>query len=201
MDSDVEQLTLVLPESAAIPAGSTFYEGEDDGACRVIRPDGRRCRANRIKAYGLCIAHAGKTLLAQDPVEAQRRSRESFSRRRERRLLLGITRRGVGDPRLLVRERLAERADAAARAAVDGVLDDPKLSGLERQTGVLRAIEAAFPSVQAQLQIDLPADPGEAAALEWEQLKALAAAHLEADSGLTGLPQSSMDTGIEPALG
>jgi hypothetical protein len=87
---------------------------------------------------------------------------------------------------LLVRERLQERREEAARAVVDGVLDDPKLSGLERQTGMLRAVEAAYPSLTAQLTVDLPENEEQAGELGWEQLKRLAQLHLGAGhSGVT----------------
>ena len=97
-------------------------------------------------------------------------------------MLLGITRRQAADPRYWSRERLQERRDAAARAVVDGVLDDGKLNGLQRQTGMLAAIEAAYPSVTAQLSVDLPDSPEAAAALGWDDLKALAAAHLQGEA-------------------
>jgi len=181
--SDDQELVLRLPESAYIPEGATFYEGEDDGRCRLIRADGRRCGAARTRAYGLCGAHAGTSMVTRDPAGAARLAAQARTERKQRRLLLGVTSRQAADPRMLVRERLQERREEAARAVVDGVLDDGKLSGLQRQTGMLAAIEAAYPSVTAQLAVDLPANAEEAAALEWEQLKALAASHLGGSNG------------------
>ena len=33
-------LKLNVPDTARIPDGATFWEGDDDGKCRVIRADG-----------------------------------------------------------------------------------------------------------------------------------------------------------------
>ena len=177
-----EALVLRVPETARLPEGSSFYEGADDGFCRIVRADGTRCGARRARAFGICGAHAGTSGVAADPVGSAAKAAAARSQRKERRLLLGITSRQAADPRMLVRERLQERREEAARAVVDGVLDDGKLSGLQRQTGMLAAIEAAYPSVHAQLSVDLPDSPEAASALGWDDLKQLAAVHLQGEA-------------------
>jgi hypothetical protein len=196
-DAGSEPLQLVVPESAQLPEGATFFDGPDDARCRLIRPDGERCRGKRIRAYGLCPGHAGTGAVAADPRGMAARAAQARTERRERRLLLGVTRMGAADPRLLVRERLQERREQAARAVVDGVLDDPKLSGLDKQTGMLRAIDAAYPQVTAQLTVDLPGSPEEAGDLSWDALRQLAAAHLPDSSDTAGVLEPRMDTGVE----
>ena len=75
-----DALVLRLPDSARIPEGSSFFEGDDDGHCRLIRPDGTRCQGVRVRAYGLCTGHAGTSRLYEDPQAS--RGRERRRRRR-----------------------------------------------------------------------------------------------------------------------
>src|SRR5262249_9205407 len=47
-----------LPAIHKIPDGASFAE-PDGSYCRVIRPDGERCRARPTRRFGVCLAHAG----------------------------------------------------------------------------------------------------------------------------------------------
>src|SRR5262247_3726016 len=89
------------PAGARVPEGSTFFEGEDDGYCRVVRADGRRCGATRMRDTGLCPPHSGRSKVLDDPRGMQQRSAAGKIRARERRAQL--ERNGI-NPRLAARE-------------------------------------------------------------------------------------------------
>lgn len=88
------------------------------------------------------------------------------------------------------------RADEVAHGLVDAVLDDAEIGTVERQKALLRAVEVLYPQVSAQVEVEIPEDAESAAGLDWEQLQALAQAHL---GGVTGgappVPQTRM---VEP---
>jgi hypothetical protein len=183
--AEPDALVLRIPEGALIPEGASFYEGADDGRCRVVKLDGTRCAAIRVKAYGLCGGHAGIGGVARDPVGAARQAHAEKARRRQARLVLGISPRRAADPRQLARLRAQERAEELAAALIDAPLDDTSLSTLQRQQAVVTGLGEAFPKETAQLAIDLPDDPEAVRALSWEDLKALAAVHLDMGEGGT----------------
>lgn len=168
---------VVIPEGARIPDGATFHEGEDDGKCRVIRPDGRRCGAARIRSLGICSGHAGRGAVA-NPREAQQRSAAARLRIRERRQLLAIGPRRAADPRAVLRLQATERAEDIAGAML-APIDDSELGTMARQTAARAILDAAFPLAQVTAEVSMPADAEGVAALSWQDLQALAQALAE----------------------
>lgn len=169
-----------VPASHRIPAEGTFQPGEDDGYCQVTFPDGRRCRATRIRGLLLCSGHAG----GGDPQAGVIAARAQRTRIKERRTLLGIGASRVGDPRNHARMRALERAEEIAEALVDGPLDDRELGSVERQVAVVRALDATFPIQTATVEVELPASGEAVAGMSWESMQALAARLLEPVPGL-----------------
>jgi hypothetical protein len=167
-------LVLRIPPEAKIPDGATFYQGEDDGTCRLIRPDGQRCRARRTRATGLCPGHSG-TGLAASPAEASRLSAQAKAARSRRRLLLGITARQGAQPLALARIAATERAEDYARAVVDAPLDDTELGTVARQQAAIRALELLYPQATLQASVELPTDASDVGAMGWQDMQALAA--------------------------
>jgi hypothetical protein len=167
-------LVLRIPETAKLPEGATFHEGEDDGYCRLIAPDGTRCRAHRAKATGLCPGHSGLGIASQ-PHNASQQAHAARRRNASLRATLGITARTAAQPLALSRMRAQERAEAAAHALVDGPLDDPELGTIARQQAVLRMLELLYPQATVQASVELPADPEGVASMGWQELQALAA--------------------------
>jgi hypothetical protein len=165
---------LVLREGHCVPPGSSFYEGEDDARCRVVKPDGERCRAPRIVRYGICAGHSGLGLAA-DPVAAEQRSKEVRARWKARRTLLGIPASGRANPRQLARLKALQRSEELAEALVDGPLDDPDLGSMQRQLAAARVVDATFPLAEATVEVELPATAEGVTALSWDQMKVLAA--------------------------
>jgi hypothetical protein len=159
---------------ADVPPDSTFYEGDDDGRCRVVKPDGERCRAPRIVQYGICAGHSGLGL-ASDPLSAQERSRKVRARWKARRRLLGIPTTGRATPRQLARLKALQRAEELAEALVEGPLDDPDLTSVQRQLAAVRIVDTAFPLTEVTAEIELPASADEVEAMSWAQMQALAA--------------------------
>ena len=159
-----------LPEGARVPDGATFYEGEDDGYCRLIHPGDRgRCQGVRMRSTGLCPPHSGRSRILEDPKGMQARGAAGKVRARERRALLVSN--GI-NPRSAAREAAIRRSDAIVRALVDEPLDDPNLSARGRQKAVLDMLDAIFPLSHAEIEVELPADPE---SMSWADMQRLAA--------------------------
>ena len=169
----IEQDALVLrmPDSARIPEGSTFYEGDDDGTCRLVRPDGSRCLGIRMKAYGLCAGHAGTSRILADPKGMQKKGAVAKVRARERRSVLVSN--GL-NPRKAAREQAIRRNDAIVRALVDDPLDDSKLTTMQRQKATLDMLDAVFPLAQVSAEIELPASVEQVESMDWASMQRLA---------------------------
>jgi len=181
-DQDAEQaLVLRVPETARIPEGATFYEGTDDGKCRVIIRD-ERCRASRMRLYGLCPGHAGQGGIARDPVGNSKLAHAERSRKKAARLSLGITARRAAQPLQAARVAAQLRANDYARAVVDAPLDDPELGSVARQQAAIRALELLYPQVHASLDLSLPEEPDQVGAMGWQEMQAMAA-QLLGDAG------------------
>lgn len=170
-----DELVLRLPETARIPEGATFYDGPDDGKCRVIRPGTLgRCTAIRARATGICTAHAGKGILA-DP---QRFSAEAHAAKRAKslaRATLGISTRRASQPLQAARVAAQIRAQDYAAAVVDAPLDDPELGTVARQQAAIRALELLYPQVTATLDVALPEEADEVAGMGWQEMQSMAA--------------------------
>jgi hypothetical protein len=164
---------LALPDCHRIPEGAEI--GEEEGhACRVII-GGTRCGGTRVRAFGVCIGHAG----GGDPEAASLRGHAGKARLRQRRLLLGIGSRTAANPRAIARMAAQERAEEIAAALVDGPLDARDLTAMERQRAVIAILGETFPLQTASLEIELPADVEGIASLGWQEMQALAARMLE----------------------
>lgn len=168
----VEVLGLVVPSVHRIPDGSTLAIEDGGTACRLIRPDGRRCGAPKTKRYGLCMVHLGG---GSDPAKLNQQANIAKAKLRARRELLGIGPSRVGSPRSHARLAALERADALAAALVDGPLDDASLTSIERQRAAALALDQTFPMQTTTLEVELPASEDEAGAMGWAQMQALAA--------------------------
>lgn len=160
------------PVEAKVPEGATFVLGADDGYCRVLHVDGRRCQGVRMHETGLCPPHSGRSRILDDPRGMQARSAQGKVRARERRAMLVSN--GV-NPRLAAREAAIRRSDAVVRALVDDPLDDDKLSTMQRQKAVLEMLDATFPLAQVSTEIEIPATAEGVAQLGWVELQQLAA--------------------------
>jgi hypothetical protein len=171
----VPSQSVVLRAGHRVPGGCSFFAGDDDGQCRVIRPDGVRCGARRMRQYGLCAGHAGLGLAA-DPRAAQRTAAASRSALKARRRLLGIGPGRVA-PLQAARLRALERAEELAEALVDGPLDDPNLRSLDRQRAAIAAVELLFP--EQTLEVQIPTTDEELDELDWFELQELASKYLQ----------------------
>jgi hypothetical protein len=160
-----------VPTVHRIPEGSERYDGEDDGKCRVVMPERGRCRAARTRLYGICSAHLG----GGDPQAAAAAGVAAKIRIKERRQLLGISASRTADPRQAARMAALARVEEIAAAIVDGPLDDENLSTLERQSAVLKAVDATFPLALTTVEIELPANAEGVQDMGWESMVALAA--------------------------
>lgn len=177
---DVDQvaegpLVLRVPDGARLPPETTFYEGLDDGRCRVVRKDGRRCAATRMRATGICPGHAGLGGVGNDPAAASRKGHAEKARRVQARAVLGISARRASTPLQAARIAAQLRADDYARALVDAPLDDPELGSVARQQAAVRSLELLYPQVQARLEVELPTEPDEVAGMGWQDMQAMAA--------------------------
>jgi hypothetical protein len=162
-----------LPDVHRVPEGAEI--GEEDGyRCRVVIA-GSRCNGTRVKAFGVCVGHAG----GGDPEAASLRGHAGKARIRQRRELLGIGPRTAANPRALARLAAQERAEEIAAALVDGPLDARDITALERQTAVIRALDATYPLQSATFEVEIPADAEAVASLGWGEMQALAARLLE----------------------
>jgi hypothetical protein len=170
--SSAQTLELHVPDTARIPDGATFYEGQDDGRCRLIKQDGTRCRGARGKATGLCPGHAG---LSADIRQYSALGHEARRKQARARATLGITTRRAASPLQAARVAAQIRADDYARALVDDPLDDPELGSVARQQAAVRALELLYPQVQARVEVELPAEAGEVQGMGWQEMQELAA--------------------------
>jgi len=168
-------LKLNVPETARIPDGATFYEGTDDGRCRVIKQDGERCNGIRARATGLCPGHAGTT---PDIRQYSALGHEARRRKASARAVLGITSRRASTPLQAARVAAQIRADDYARALVDAPLDDPELGSVARQQAAVRALELLYPQVTGRLEVELPTEPDEVAGMGWQEMQELASSLL-----------------------
>jgi hypothetical protein len=91
-----------------------------------------------------------------------------------RRRLLGIPPSGRANPRHLARLRALARAEEMAEAFVDGPLDDPRLSSLQRQVAVNRILDAVFPLAEVSASVEFPASPDQIEAMSWSEMQVLA---------------------------
>jgi hypothetical protein len=169
---------LSVPDVNRIPPGSERYTGEDDGKCRVVMPERGRCRAPRVRTYGICSAHLG----GGDPGAGADAATASRVKLKERRMLLGIGPGRVGNPRQHARLAALARADELAKALVDGPLDDVELGSVERQQAVIRMLDSTFPLQSMTVEVELPADAAGVAAMGWEEMQRLAATYAETDT-------------------
>lgn len=174
-----QALVLRIPDGAKIPEGATFYDGADDGRCRLLRPNGERCNASRIRALGLCPGHAGIGGINDNPRLASKLGHIERKRRSESRLALGISARRASQPLAAARIRAQTRADDYAKAVVDAPLDDPELGSVARQTAAIKALELLYPQVHASLDMTLPDEPEQLGAMSWQGMQALAQRLLE----------------------
>lgn len=173
-----DALVLVIPSTALIPEGATFYEGDDDKRCRLIKPDGTRCRATRTRAYGLCSGHAGIGGVASDPAGMARKASTERVRRAEARLTLGISARRAAQPLQVARVAAQRRSEDIARALVDDPLDGD-MKPADRHRAILASVQLLYPQVTASMSVDVPDDVTQ---LGWDELQALAAQHLGEDA-------------------
>lgn len=165
-----EALVLAVPESAKIPDGSTFYEGPDDRRCRLVRADGRRCGATRMRAYGLCPAHAGQ---APDIAALSAAGNEARARKRAARVSLGISARRAATPLQAARVAAQSRANDFADAVVNEPLDritEP----IAKQRAAIAALELLYPQATLRVEVDMPSDEQGVEALGWSEMQQLA---------------------------
>ena len=173
-----DALVLRIPDGAKLPDGATFYQGEDDTRCRLIKPDGQRCRSTRMRATGLCGGHSGIGL-ASSPDAARAASRLAATERANRasaRISLGISARRAAQPLQASRVRAQARAEDYAAAIVDGPLDDGELGTVQRQQAAIRALELLYPQASISATVDLPTEADEVGAMGWQEMQALAQA-------------------------
>lgn len=169
--AEPSQIPWEPPATARVPEGSSYWLGEDDGYCRLIHADGRRCQGIRTREDGLCPPHAGKSKILDDPAGYARKGNAGKARIRERHALLAA--HGV-NPRRAAREAAIRRTDAVVRALVDAPLDDQGLSTMQRQRAVLGMLDAVFPLAQVTAEIELPASAEQVEAMGWSDMQALA---------------------------
>lgn len=136
---------MILPQGHLVPDDARFHEGPDDGGCRVIRSSGERCRGRRMRAYGVCAGHAGRSGVALDPVGNADKAHASQRAMGERRRLLKIGPVRTATPRQLARLRAQQRAEEIAYTLVDAILDDPTIDSYQRQQAVLRTLKLIYP--------------------------------------------------------
>jgi hypothetical protein len=166
---------LVIPEGAKIPDGATFYEGEDDRRCRLVRADGRRCGATRMRAYGLCATHAGMT---PDISAMSAAGHAAKKRKAQARATLGISARRASTPLQAARVAAQMRANDYARAIVDEPLD-ADIDAVAKQRAAIAALELLYPQASLRVDVEMPADEEGVEALGWSEMQALAASLLD----------------------
>ena len=167
----IEYAGVMLPSVHRIPEGSSLAEPDGSPLCRVIRPDGERCRGTRVIAYGVCMGHAGG---GADPKEMSRAGTAKLKELRVTRELLGIGPRTAGSPRAAMRMRAAQRAGDFVKAVIDGPLD-AELAPLEKQRAALAALDATFPLQKGTIELSMDSDPEN---MSWQELQSLSASLL-----------------------
>ena len=165
-----------VPACHRIPEDATLSEDTSSTKCRVILASGERCKGTRLKAYGLCMGHAGGGGTV-DPASMSAKASAKLRSLRVTREVLGIGPRTAANPRAAMRIRAAQRAADYVSAVVDAPLDDRKLSSVERQVAALKALDAAFPiqATTVSLQLDDSSDLDD---MDWKSMQALAASLL-----------------------
>ena len=118
----------------------------------------------------MCSVHAG----GGDPASASRLGNAQKARLKARRSLLGIGSQRVANPRAIARLHALERAEDIAKALVTDPLDSNDLTAFERQTAVIRALDATFPLQSMTVEVELPADEAGIGAMGWEDMQRLA---------------------------
>ena len=159
---------VAVPTCHRIPEGAELAQPSEDSHCRVVIK-GERCKGTRLLAFGLCMGHAGGGGMG-DLDEMRRLSSEKRASLKILRQTLHIGGSRAADPRVAARLRAAQRANEIATAIVDGPLDDRKLGTVERQTAVLKALDATFPLQTTTVELSL-SDPD---SLAWHDLEQLA---------------------------
>jgi len=155
-----------LPSVHRVPEGGSMVLGDADGRCRVVRPDGARCKSPSLRAFPACLVHAGGGGFTSEGARAMsKRAHAVKIARRERRELLGIGPRRAASARQIARVHAIERAEQLAAAIVDGPLDDPSLTTVERQRAALAAVDATFPLAHVSAEVSIPAGAEDAAAM------------------------------------
>jgi len=152
----------------APPDGPDVTPGQGRRRCRVLRGD-TRCKAPAAGDTGLCAGHAGVGG-PNDPAAMRAKGVAKLMRLKATRELLGISASRAVEPRAAARIRAALRADELAAAIVDGPLDDPKLSSVERQRAMLSALDATYPLQTAELSVELSDPEG----MDWPTMQRLA---------------------------
>lgn len=179
LQEHVEWHGMEIPDVHRIPAGASRYDGPDDGKCRVIHAGDRgRCRAPRVRVYGICSAHLG----GGDPEAASREAVTVRARLKSQRMLLGIGTSRVGNPRQIARLRALGRVEEIASALIDAPLDDAELGTVERQQAVLRALDATFPLQAMTVEVELPASAEGVQGMGWESMQRLASTLLDSEA-------------------
>lgn len=173
-DEANQALVLCVPDTALVPDGSTFYDGPDDKRCRLIKPDGERCKATRVRRYGLCSGHAGTGGIMRDPAGAAKLANAERRRRSAARVSLGISARRAAQPLQQSRMQAQLRANEVAAALIDAPLDDPEVGTIPRQQAMIRAMELLYPQVHASLDMTLPDEPEQLGTMGWQEMQALA---------------------------
>ena len=161
-----------LPDVHRVPETASILLGEDDGRCRVVREDGSRCQASRLRDWGVCSGHAGAGM--QDYGKGSAMAARERQRRAHVRMTLGIGPRRSADPRAIARIRAIDRAEAIAAGLVDAPLDDPSVSTIERQRAIVTMLGETFPLASVSVTIE-PETTEDVAGLGWRDLRALAA--------------------------
>jgi hypothetical protein len=165
----VEHLGVMVPVCHRIPVDASLLPADDSIKCRVVSARGERCKGTRLKAYGLCMGHAGGGGTQDLDAMRQKASQKQASLKLTRQLL-GVGPRRSLDPRAAMRIRAAQRAQDLALAVVDGPLD-ADLGPLDKQRAALAAVDATFPLVTASLTLEIPDDPDD---MDWQSMQRIA---------------------------
>ena len=164
-----------VPACHRIPIDAVLSEDTSSTKCRVILASGERCRGTRLKAFGLCMGHAGGGGAAD--LEAMRARAAAKQRSlKVTRQILGIGPSRTGNPRAAARIRALQRANELAMAVVDGPLD-ADIGPIEKQSAALKALDATFPiqATTVSLQLGEETDMDD---MSWNDMQQLAASLL-----------------------
>jgi len=171
LQEHVEWEGLEIPGCHRIAEGSRLHP-ETTGICRVVRPNGERCRAPATRRYGLCVVHVGGGGTLDAAMAA--RANAAKTRLKATRVLLGIGPKRAADPRQIARLAAAARADEIA-AGLLAPLDDADLSSMAKQAASQRILDATFPIQTVEVEVTLPGSADEVGSLSWQQMQQLAA--------------------------